>query len=306
MKKRFIPTLALLVFTCQGALFAQQKVMNVWPDKIPGAIENSGYQLEQNDMSSWITKVSSPTLDFYPAPNEISNGTAVIICPGGGYAGLAINHEGAQVAAWLNTLGITAFVLKYRLPNDLIMTDKSIGPLQDGQEAMRIVRRHAKEWKINPDKIGIMGFSAGGHLASTISTHFEEQVYEMQDNTSARPDFSILIYPVIDMDNAITHSGSRNNLLGKAPSQESINHFSNEQQVTKNTPPAFLVHSLDDKTVPVENSINYLLALKQHAVPGELHIYENGGHGYGLGKEGQTNAAWPEACKKWLQTNGFL
>jgi acetyl esterase/lipase len=203
-------------------------------------------------------------------------------------------------------MGITAFVLKSRLPLDEIMTDKSIGPLEDVQEAMRNVRRHAKEWNINPDKIGIMGFSAGGHLASTLSTHFNDNVYDPIDTTSARPDFSILIYPVISMDSEITHMGSRINLIGNKPSPETVHHFSNDLQVTKNTPPAFLVHSMDDDVVPVQNSINYALALKKYKIPCELHIYEKGGHGYGLGRSNDTETSWPEACKKWLRARGFL
>lgn len=185
------------------------------------------------------------------------------------------------------------------------MQDKSIGPLQDAQEAIRIARRNAKEWGLNPNKIGIMGFSAGGHLASTASTHFNDKVYEPKDTTSARPDFSILIYPVITMaDN--THKGSRENLLGKTPSQDLVNSFSNELQVTKETPPAFLIHATDDNTVPAQNSINYFLALKKNGVPAELHIYEKGGHGFGLGRSNGTESTWPEACKNWLKARGLL
>jgi acetyl esterase/lipase len=305
-KHYFLIIIALVAYNL--LIFSQKRTIKVWSGKIPGAIDNPAYKAKTDSDDNWVkTKnISDPTLDMYPAPNEISNGTAVIICPGGGYWVLAIKHEGSRVAAWLNSFGITAFVLNYRLPNETIMDNKSIGPLQDAQEAMRTIRRHAKEWKINPDKIGIMGFSAGGHLASTISTHFNEKVYEHTDTTSARPDFSILIYPVISMDSAITHMGSRINLLGKNPSKELINHFSNELQVNKNTPPAFLVHSLDDDAVPVQNSINYALALKKFKIPCELHLYESGGHGYGLGRSNDTEHTWPEACKKWLQARGLL
>jgi acetyl esterase/lipase len=228
-----------------------------------------------------------------------------VICPGGGYWGIAIDHEGKQTAEWLNSIGISAFVLKYRLPDDAIMKDKSIGPLQDVQEAIRVVRRNAKEWNIDPDKIGIMGYSAGGHLASTVSTHFEEKVYDSPDTTSARPDFSILIYPVISMDSSITHWGSRINLLGEKPSAEQVKRFSNELQVSDKTPPAFLVHSLDDNAVPVQNSIYYVLSLKKYNIPCELHLYEKGGHGYGLGRSDDTESSWPEACKLWLKARGF-
>lgn len=301
----------LLIFTflliLAGNLSSQNKTINLWNGKVPGAIPNSSYQQKVDAPDNWIEKqfIIEPTLDLYQAPAEKANGTAVIICPGGGYWGLAFAHEGIDVAKWFNSMGITAFVLKYRLPDNSIMVDKSIGPMQDGQEAIRMVRRHAKEWGINPHKIGIMGFSAGGHLASTLSTHYNEKVYDQADNTSARPDFSLLIYPVISMDKNITHMGSRNNLLGENPSQEQVKHFSNELQVNSKTPPAFLVHSIDDGAVPVQNSINYALAMHESNVPCELHLYEKGGHGYGLGQSTDTESTWPEACRKWLQVNGL-
>ncbi len=291
-----------------GSLSAQTRSIDLWDGNVPGAIPNSSYQQKVDVPDNWIEKqfVVEPTLNMYPAPVEKANGTAVIICPGGGYWGLAFAHEGIEVAKWFNSMGITAFVLKYRLPDNSIMVDKSIGPMQDGQEAIRNVRRHAKEWGIDPHKIGVMGFSAGGHLASTLSTHYNEKVYDPVDNTSARPDFSLLIYPVISMDTTITHGGSRYNLLGDNPSQEQVKRFSNELQVNNETPPAFLVHSMDDDAVPVQNSIEYGLALKRSNIPCELHLYEKGGHGYGLGRSSDTKSNWPEACHQWLETNGFL
>lgn len=294
----------LMVF---GELFSQSKVIQLW-DKVPGAIANVDYKETVDAENNWTKMrfITNPRLDMYPAPAGKATGTAVIICPGGAYWGLAVKHEGKEVADWLNELGITAFVLKYRLPDDAIMVDKSIAPLQDGQQAIRIVRSHAKEWGINPDKIGIMGFSAGGHFAATLSTHFKEKVYESADTTSARPDFSLLIYPVISMDETITHAGSRYNLLGDNPSAEQIKRFSNELQVTSNTPPAFLVHSMDDAAVPVQNSLNYAMALQKQKIPCELHVYQSGGHGYGLAKLGGTESAWREACTKWLKSNRFL
>jgi acetyl esterase/lipase len=185
------------------------------------------------------------------------------------------------------------------------MVDKSVGPMQDGQKAIRLVRNHAREWGIDPTKIGIMGFSAGGHLASTLSTHFDEKVYEVADSTSAHPDFSLLIYPVISMEEGITHKGSQVNLLGDNPSLEQKKHFSNELQVNDETPPAFLIHSIDDGTVPVQNSIGYALALEKYKVPCELHIYQSGGHGYGLGRTENTVSLGPESCRKWLETRSF-
>jgi len=302
----------MLAFICliaiSGSLFGQSKVIDLWNGKIPGAIYNEKFKQNVDTAAGWVDKhsVVNPSLTMYPAPEAKATGTAVVICPGGAYWGMAVKHEGSQVAKWLNSLGITAFVLKYRLPDDSIMANKTIGPMQDGQRAIRIVRSHAKEWGINPDKIGIMGFSAGGHLASTLSTHFNEKVYQSEDSTSARPDFSLLIYPVISMDLTITHWGSRENLLGKNPSPELVKHFSNELQVNEQTPPAFLALSIDDDAVPVQNSISYALALKKFKIPCELHLYQSGGHGYGMGKPANTEGTWPEACRKWLEARGFL
>ncbi|MDP4201088.1 MAG: alpha/beta hydrolase [Bacteroidota bacterium] len=291
-----------------ASVFSQSKVIDIWNGKVPGEIPNTNYK-EIVDSSYWIKIrfVTKPTIQVYPAPADKNTGTAVVVCPGGGYYGLSYVGEGTEVAKWLNQLGVTAVVLHYRLPDDAIMQNKSIAPLQDGQEAMRIVRRNATKWGIDPHKIGIMGFSAGGHLASTVSTHFDEKVYESKDTTSARPDFSLLIYPVISMDSAITHWGSRESLLGKNPTPEILKHFSNALQVNANTPPAFMVHSMDDGAVPVQNSIEYALAMQKHNIPCELHIYERGGHGYGLGKKNTgTESTWPEACRKWMEVRGLL
>lgn len=288
-------------------VFSQKKEIPLW-DKIPDAIESREYSekidYDKNGIADGIRKVTIPTLTSYFANPEKSNGTSVIICPGGGYGMLAINKEGYKVAEWLNSLGINAFVLKYRLPSDLIMKNKTTAPLQDVQEAVRLVRRNAVKWKLNPNKIGIMGFSAGGHLAATLSTHYNDKVYIPSDTTSAKPNFSILIYPVISMQNGITHQGSKDNLLGKNAENESADKYSNEKQITSATPKAFLVHATDDKAVPVENSIDYYLALKKEKVSAELHLYEDGGHGFGLGTNG-TNASWPKACEKWLITNNY-
>lgn len=304
--KKLVVVLICVIATI-GSLSAQVQVIDLWNGKVPGAIQSDEFKQNVDTTAGWIDKHSivKPDLYFYPAPAETATGTAVVICPGGGYSGLAIRHEGLQVAQWFNSVGITAFVLTYRQPDDAIMENKSIGPLQDGQRAIRLVRRHAKEWGIDPEKIGIMGFSAGGHVASTISTHYNEKVYDPVDSTSARPNFSLLIYPVISMDSTITHSGSRVNLLGNSPTPEQVMHFSNELQVNEQTPPAFVVHSLDDDVVPVQNSIKYVLAMKKHHVPCELHIYESGGHGYGMAPGGSTQAMWLEACLKWLEANRF-
>ncbi|MFX0555396.1 prolyl oligopeptidase family serine peptidase [Maribacter sp. CXY002] len=283
--------------------FAQAQEIPLWPKGVPGSIENADYQesytYDALNNVRGISHVSIPTITAFHADTSIANGTAVIICPGGGYSHLAINKEGYKVAKWLNSLGISAFVLKYRMPTDVTMKDKTIGPLQDAQEAIRLVRNNSQKWNIDSNKIGIMGFSAGGHLASTLSTHFDDNVYPSYEAVSARPDFSILVYPVISMKDGITHQGSKTNLLGKNPSDELIIKYSNAIQVDKTTSPTFLVHATNDLAVPVENSLEYYNALKKNNVPAELHIYEDGGHGFGLGVSG-TNANWPNDLKQWF------
>lgn len=309
MKKNSNTKLVLILMVLNISIpgFSQNQEIPLW-DKIPDAITVSDYKEEMTydkGAINGISKVSQPTVTVFLADAKIANGTSVVICPGGGYSHLSINKEGYKIANWLNSLGISAFVLKYRMPSDLTMKDKTIGPLQDAQEALRMVRRNAKKWKLDPNKIGIMGFSAGGHLASTLSTQFNEKVYVPVDNTSARPDFSILMYPVISMQDGITHNGSKESLLGKNATAALVEKYSNEKNVNNTTPKTFIVHATDDKSVPVENSINYYLALKKNQIPVEMHLYENGGHGFGLGTEG-TNKNWSKACEKWLQSNGFI
>lgn len=249
-----------------------------------------------------ISKVSVPTLTVYKPANP--NGMSVIICPGGGYSILAFDKEGTRVAEEMNKWGITAFVLKYRLPDDTTNIDRSIAPLMDAQQAIRLVRSKATEWGLKKDKIGIMGFSAGGHLASTAATHFATNADATnKDTISVRPDFAILIYPVISFDSTITHKGSRNNLVGAKAATEKINHFSNELQVNAKTPPSFLVHAADDGAVPVENSIRYYQACIQYKVPAEMHLYPKGGHGFGMYNK-TTSDLWMERLKNWL--NGLL
>ncbi|MFZ0452190.1 MAG: alpha/beta hydrolase [Ignavibacteriaceae bacterium] len=307
IKKKISTFSAILIILVPLSAISQEKI-NVWPGKIPGAIEDTLYK--EIDLSNEtgiyrISKVKIPTLTIFTPPEGKANGTAVLICPGGGYLHLAYTKEGVDIAKWLNSLGITAFVLKYRLPSDSIMKDKTIGPLMDAQKAMRIIRGNAEKWNINPDKIGVTGFSAGGHLASTLCTHYNERVYD-SDTISAKPDFSILGYPVISMEADITHMGSRENLLGKNPTKEELIKFSNDKQVNKNTPPAFLFLAEDDNTVPIQNSINYFKALSKFKIPAELHIYEKGGHGFGLAKKSGTASDWPNACERWLREIGIL
>jgi acetyl esterase/lipase len=247
-----------------------------------------------------IGNVVTPTLTKF-APLK-ANGISIIICPGGGYRRLAIDHEGVEVAKALNAQGITAFVLKYRLPNDTIMSDKTFGPLQDAQQAIRMVRKQSAAWGLNPNKIGIMGFSAGGHLASTASTHFSSYVDQNgRDTVSVRPDFSILIYPVISFNDSIAHKGSKTNLLGDNPSPQLIRFFSNELQVSGTCPPTFLVHAGDDGTVPVENSIRYYQACQKNKVQAELHIYPKGGHGFGMNNK-TTPDKWFDRLLNWINS----
>lgn len=299
--------LVILIILNATISFSQNPVLKVWPKGVPGSIINDTYSekvTESNGMPSRYEKVTDPTLTVFLPSADKATGTAVVICPGGGYGVLAFDHEGYAIARWLNDNGIAGIILKYRLPSDLIMKDKSVGPLQDAQEAIRIIRRNREHWKIDPHKIGVIGFSAGGHLASTLSTHFAEKVYD-NDTTSARPDFSLLIYPVISFDAAFTHMGSRKNLIGDNPSKEATDHFSNELQITEKTPPAFLVHSSDDKTVPVMNSLVYYEGLIKNKVIAEMHIFQKGGHGYGLSIDKGTQSSWPDLCIKWMKANGF-
>lgn len=279
-------------------------------DKVPGEIKHFDY-LEKPGFNVYpwyiesTSQVTTPTLTVFLPKEKKAIQSAVIILPGGGYQHLAIDKEGTKVAEWFNSLGIVAFVLKYRLPSDVIMTDKTIGPLQDAQQAVRYVRENAEKWNIDPKKIGVLGFSAGGHLASTLATHYDDKVYESNSKVSARPDFLLLIYPVISMQNDITHKGSQTSLLGEHPSQELIDSFSNEKRVTAQTPPTFLIHATDDTVVLPENSINYYLALKKNGVSAEMHIYEKGGHGFGLGVN-DTSKFWTRDCEEWLKAQGLI
>jgi acetyl esterase/lipase len=265
-------TLFLSIMTLITAGLAAQEVIPLYPGELPNSKPNTMKEVASADGSGWIMKVSKPTLTVYLPPASSATGKAVVICPGGGYVGESHKLEGTVIAEAFNRQGIAAFVLKYRLPSDSIMTDKSIGPLQDAQQAIKVVRERAAEWKINPNQIGLMGFSAGGHLASTTGTHFGKSYISNPANTSLRPDFLILVYPVISMQEGLTHGGSKENLLGKQPSVEQTNLFSNEMQVTKDTPPTWLTHTGDDTAVPVENSIRFYQALIRNGVPAEMHL----------------------------------
>ncbi|MDR1096972.1 MAG: alpha/beta hydrolase [Tannerella sp.] len=276
-----------LVFMLSGRSDAQ-KVIPLWNGNPPTDNELKG-EVGTGDGMSWINNVSVPELEIYLPEKSAATGMAVVICPGGGYAGLAYDHEGLMVARWLNKEGIAAFILKYRMPN----RHKEV-PLDDAQQAIRHVREHAGEYGVNPSGIGICGFSAGGHLASTASTHFATA------GTSTRPDFSILFYPVITM-TEVTHGGSRDNLLGEKPSKADIHKFSNEKQVNVNTPPAILLLSDDDRVVLPENSLRYYEALKQNDVPATMCIFPTGGHGWGFRDTYEYHQQMTDLLSKWLK-----
>ena len=277
MKK--LLSISLLFFS--ATLFAQKPIeIKVWPNGAPNS--NGITTAEKQIDESRVSDVTVPTLTIYRAAKP--NGMAIVACPGGGYVRLATAHEGHDMAAWFNAQGITFAVLKYRMPN----THHDV-PLSDALQAIRIMKQHAEEWGYN--KVGIMGSSAGGHLASTAATHFTKD---------SRPDFQILFYPVVSMVNP-THQGSKDNLLGKTPSQEMLNLYSNEKQVTPQTPPAFIMHSSDDKAVPVSNSIDYYTALVKNGVSASLHIYPIGGHGWGFRDNFIYKRQWTGELEKWLR-----
>lgn len=286
---------------------AQTDTIILYPKGVPGL---KGIQIpEDSKTTDGITRVkdiTQPALYVYQPKSKTSD-AAVIICPGGGYRILAIDHEGFDIAKWFNERGITAFVLKYRLPQDELFENAEIRPLQDAQQAIRIVRKEAAKYGISPVKIGIMGFSAGGHLASTASTHFNTQVGEIIDpSLSVRPDFSLLIYPVITFGAENTHSGSRDNLIGANAPVTKIELYSNEKHVTAETPPTFLISTTDDGVSP-ENSILYFQACRKNKVPVEMHIYEKGGHGYALKKKGSGPVeTWPYRMEDWMRERKLM
>jgi acetyl esterase/lipase len=276
--------------------------MPLYPDTIPNSRPGADEEISKysDDGTLSISKVSRPELTVFLPPKEKAGGTAVIVCPGGGYVNISASHEGSDVARRLNEEGITAFVLKYRIPDDQTMINKEIGPLQDVQRAIQIVRSRAAEWGINPHRIGILGFSAGAHLAASAGTHFNQSYISNPQHVSLRPDFMILVYPVISFSDSIGHKGSRDQLLGKNPSPEKIKEYSNELQVTDHTPPAFLVHAKDDDAVPYANSVVFAEALKEHHVPVKVFYYEKGGHGFGLiNKTSSTH--WMDVCLEWMK-----
>jgi acetyl esterase/lipase len=284
---------------------ANAQDLALWPDGTPGT--DPTRKIEVNEAGHW-KNVGVPTLRVFPAPSSTNSRTAVVICPGGGYGILAAQHEGDDVARWLNGLGVSAFVLHYRLPATVGADYRFPVPLQDSQRAIRLVRSRAAEWGIGTNRIGILGFSAGGHLAALTLTHaaVKPSAQDGLEKPSCRPDFGILVYPVICMsDPKLTHRGSRDNLLGHDPAENLAREVSPELNVTSSTPPVFLAHARDDGGVPPENSVRMSEALQAHGVPCELHLYKDGGHGQGMHKTGADFTRWTLDCADWLRGRGL-
>jgi len=285
---------------------AQEYKMLLWPSgNIPNYKRTA--EVEKRDSANFvrISLVQQPAIEVYLPSKQNATGQAIVICPGGGYGMLAYDWEGTDIAKWLNANGVAAIVLKYRLPNSKSNIDPKLSPLLDAQRAIRTVRANADKWNIKKDKIGIMGFSAGGHLASTAGTHFDREnpgAADSIDRISSRPDFMILMYPVISMSQSYMHEGSRNNLIGTSADSTTAKYYSNDLQVTRETPPTLLIHASDDKAVPVENSLVFYQALVKNNVPAEMHIYPYGGHGFSLAIGKGYLASWTDRCIDWLRS----
>ncbi len=286
-----IPFLIGMNSECTKAQVLGKETILVWPNGAPGA---------KGD-----TPADKPDLTIFLPPSDKATGTGVLVCPGGGYSHEAMDKEGYKVAEWLNGFGVAAFVLKYRHGDRY----RYPAPFQDATRAMRIIRYNAKKWHLKNNQIGIMGFSAGGHLASTVGTHWDNGKKNNQDPLAAvgsRPDFMILAYPVITMEDSFTHEGSKHQLLGKNPDPKLVELLSNEKHVTPKTPPTFLVHATTDPAVPVQNSVSFYEALHKNGVPVEMHLYEQGPHGFGLAQQYPLLKSWPGLCRVWMQHRGLL
>lgn len=303
MKKICLLILQVLFLYFCGT--SQSTTLALWPAGIPNFKETGAVEKWDTSDIIAVTNVQNPEIAVYLPAKKQATGQAVVICPGGGYWALAYDWEGIDVAKWLNSKGIAGIVLKYRLPTSSGQVVPHESPLMDAKQAMRLVRYHASEWNINPEKIGIMGFSAGGHLASTLGTHFDygdQYAVDLVERISCRPDFMILVYPVITMTQPFMHKGSRNALIGENPETALAEDYSNELQVTDDTPPTFLIHASDDKGVPVDNSLVFYQALVENNVPAEMHIYPAGGHGFSLAINKGHLANWTDACIEWIKS----
>ena len=287
----------------------QELTISLWEDNIPNFRQTEETEeVSSTDIIS-IKRVQKPDIAVFLPSKKSASRQAVVICPGGGYVSLSYDWEGTDIAKWFNANGIAAVVLKYRLPSEKSNIIRHESPLLDAKRALRIVRYHSAEWNIDSNRIGIMGFSAGGHLASTLGTHFDYGMHDACDSIdklSCRPDFMILMYPVISMDSTITHRGSLNSLLGQKPAPGLVEYYSNELHVREDTPPTFIVHTADDRTVPVENSLRFYKALKDKNIPVEMHLYPIGGHGYSLGLSKGHLSSWTGRCIDWMRwVDGF-
>ena len=307
MKFSIVIVTLFLILSCstQKTLNASSvKELVLYPSSIPGAIESEDFESISNphEKNRFLVDVTFPKLTaFFPTQSN-ANTAAVIILPGGGYTGLSIDWEGFAVAQRFNQIGVTAFVLKYRIPTEETMENKSVGPLQDLQQAIHLVRSRSQEWGLDPTKIGVMGFSAGGHLASSAAVHFDHAVNSQHKVKNLRPDFQIQLYPVISFDKDITHSGSRENLIGLTPDASLIQHYSNDLQVTVDTPQAFIVHAKDDNLVPVANALRYHQALQNKGVPSQILLLPSGGHGFGL----HNDYDWFADLTQWMVKTKIL
>lgn len=287
-----------IMLTASFSITAQEQI-----DLYQGNIPNSKKSGITETSGGFIRGVTIPKLEIYLPEKEKANGCAIIVIPGGGYSGLTYLFEGVRPARELANNGIAAFVLKYRLPHDSTMIDKKIGPLQDAQQALKLIRENASKWGIDPARIGLMGSSAGGHLASIVATRFEEALIDNKEGTSLRPDFMILIYPVTSMQDNLTHMDSRKALLGDNPSKDLIDKFSSEIQVTEKTPPAYISHSGDDRLVDVDNSIVFYESMRHKKAPAEMHLYPRGGHGFYFGRP---TDEWMSPLLLWLKNSKFI
>jgi acetyl esterase/lipase len=299
-------TLFAVFFVIGARIGFAQDVLPLYPERIPNSIEvpDEEQVRDPKEPHQFLLNTSRPTLTVY-LPSRGKPTPAVLIFPGGSYRGTSIIKEGREVAVAFNKMGVAAIVVKYRTPSEKWMTNRSTGPLQDAQQAMRVVRTRAEEWNIDAARVGVVGFSAGGHLAATAAVRFDKSVNPAPRNENLRPDFLVLVYPVVSMTDELAHTLSRTNLLGDSPSPEAMRNFSVELTIPERAPPTFLVHAADDKTVKVENTLRLFEALKARGIPTELHIYPGGGHGFGLNNS-TTQDRWIEHCKNWLVSQGIL
>lgn len=304
--------MAIALLLPAAPIFAAETILPLWTTAAPGSEGVNApevvVQRGKTVSDRSISHIHNPTLTVHLPAKAKATGTAVVICPGGGYNRVVIDKEGNDVARWLASIGVAGFVLKFRNPR---LPEKIYGPdapIADACRAMRLVRSKATEFGLDPRRIGLMGFSAGGHLASTVATHWDDgnpHATDAIDRVSCRPDFLMLIYPMISLDETITDRGSKRNLLGESPGVSLVQKLSNEFHVDARTPPTFLVQTGDDSTSP-ENSVRFYLALRRAGVPAELHLYERGGHGYGIRPSALPNSAWPARCEDWLRGRGWL